>query len=62
MKPDERKVRVMTGYDIRNAMNKAFGISGTSDSSDLEIFDASEGMSRIQRLFVAMMFAMKGRT
>jgi hypothetical protein len=57
-----RKVRVMTGYDIRNAMNKTFGIKASPDSNDPEFFDASEGVSRLQRLFVAMMFAMKGRT
>ena len=50
----------MTGYEIRNAMRKAYGI----DAAD-HLFDADDGkprdnLSPLARLFMTIAVAMKG--
>jgi hypothetical protein len=50
----------MTGFDIRNAMNKAYGISSVPEHDERSVIDATDGVSRIQHILVVLTVAMRG--
>jgi hypothetical protein len=51
---------MMTGYDIRNAMNRAYGISSKREWDDVERLEVNDGWTRLGRVFMALAFAMRG--
>jgi hypothetical protein len=50
----------MTGYDIQNAMNRAFGISSSRDIDTVETVDLSDLGNRLARLFALLGLTIKG--
>lgn len=50
----------MTGYDIRNAMNRAYGDHGRQDRHLPETHDSFEDVTRLQRLLIAFLCVVKG--
>jgi hypothetical protein len=50
----------MTGYDIRHAMEKAYGISTLSGGNLTYSFDEPQRVSWVHRLIVAVSKTVKG--
>lgn len=50
----------MTGYDIRNAMRRAYGYSERDDHERDQTLDDLSGRERLHRLLLVLMMAMKG--
>jgi hypothetical protein len=50
----------MTGYDIRNAMRKAYGIDAADHLFDAEDDKPRDNLSPLTRLFMIIAVALKG--
>jgi len=50
----------MNGYDIQNAMMRAYGLEANPDPYDVETFNVSEALARLQRFLMVLMMSMKG--